>query len=108
MPARGKVRFRPLARRDLLVIHDYVANAAGPALAGRCLDRIEQAFLALADFPERGTLKAAFGPGLRTIGFERRATIAFRVTGDDVQIVRILYAGRDVEGALREMLIDED
>ncbi len=36
--------------------------------------------------------------GLRTIGFERRVTIAFQVTSERVVIDRILYGGRDVGG----------
>ena len=40
--------------------------------------------------------------GLRTIGFERRATIAFTVMGEDVIILRVLYAGRSIELAFGE------
>jgi toxin ParE1/3/4 len=42
-------------------------------------------------------------PGLRTIGFERRATIAFQVKRAEVVIVRIFYGGQDYERALRGM-----
>jgi plasmid stabilization system protein ParE len=31
------------------------------------------------------------------MGFRRRVTIAFRVKGDSVNILRILYGGRNVE-----------
>jgi toxin ParE1/3/4 len=41
-------------------------------------------------------------PGLRTIGFERRATIAFTVKGEDVIILRILYGGRSLDLAFGE------
>jgi toxin ParE1/3/4 len=34
-------------------------------------------------------------PGLRSIPFERRATIYYRAVDDAVEVVRILYAGRD-------------
>jgi hypothetical protein len=37
-------------------------------------------------------------PGLRTVGFERRATIAFSVLEQGVTIHRIPYAGRTMEG----------
>jgi plasmid stabilization system protein ParE len=49
------------------------------ALDQRYLDRIEEACMALATFPKRGTRRDDILPGLRTIGFERRVTIAFRV-----------------------------
>ena len=47
--------------------------------------------------PNRGTEHSDLRPGLRTIGFRRRVTIAFRVKGDSVAILRILYGGRSVE-----------
>jgi toxin ParE1/3/4 len=45
--------------------------------------------MALATFPERGTRRDDILPGLRTIGFERRATIAFRVLKTRVEIVSL-------------------
>lgn len=51
--------------------------------------------MALATFPHRGTLRDDLAPGMRVIGFERRASIIFRVDGHTVRIFRILYAGRD-------------
>jgi len=56
----------------------------------------------LTPFPKRGTRRDDLGPGLRAVGFERRATIVFRVEKDAVDIVRILYGGRDLEMALRD------
>jgi toxin ParE1/3/4 len=41
------------------------------------------------------------GRGIRTMGFERRATIVFRVKAREVVIVRIFYGGRDYEHGLR-------
>jgi len=54
--------------------------------------------LGLAEFPERGTRRDAIRPGLRTLGYRRRVTIAFQVTGSTVTILRLLYAGRALEG----------
>ena len=56
--------------------------------------------MALASFPERGTRRDDILPGLRTIGFEHRASIAFRVTGEQVEIMAIAYAGRAFEADL--------
>jgi toxin ParE1/3/4 len=39
-------------------------------------------------------------PGLRTVGFEGRVTIAFHVDPNTVTIDRILYGGRDLDGAV--------
>jgi toxin ParE1/3/4 len=58
--------------------------------------------MALAEFSERGTRRDDLGRGLRTIGFERRVTIAFRVVRTRVEIVTIAYGGRDFESDLKE------
>lgn len=34
-------------------------------------------------------------PGLRTLSMERRVLIAYRVSDDEVTILRVLYAGSD-------------
>ncbi len=66
------------------------------------IGRIEKACMSLATFPERCSRRDDLAPGLRTIGFERRVTIAFRVLDHVVEIVAIAYAGRDFESELRE------
>jgi toxin ParE1/3/4 len=58
--------------------------------------------MSLAHVPERGTKRDDILPGLRTIGFERRVTIAFRFLKTRVEIVTIAYGGRDFEAELRE------
>lgn len=52
-------------------------------------------------FPERGTKRDDIAKGLRTIGFERRATIVFRVLKTRVEIITIAYGGRDFDRELR-------
>lgn len=98
----AEVRFRPSARADLFNIYDYIALQSGRAVAGRYIDRIEAACMSLETFSERGTRRDDLMPGLRTIGFERRVTIAFTVRPDEVEIVRVLYGGRDIETAFRQ------
>lgn len=56
--------------------------------------------MALATLPKRGTSRDDLLPGLRTIGFERRVTIAFRVLQTEVEIVTIAYARRRFEDDL--------
>jgi plasmid stabilization system protein ParE len=51
----------------------------------------------MTPFPQRGTTRDDIRPGPRTVGFERRVTIAFTVVGDDLIILRILYAGRSLD-----------
>lgn len=51
--------------------------------------------MALSTFPERGSVRDDVGDGVRIVGFERRASILFRVDGEVVRILRVLYAGKD-------------
>ncbi len=98
---KREVSFRPIAEADLFALYRYIANEAGHAVAGAYIDRIELACMALETFPERGTRRDDIRPGLRTMGFERRATIVFQVKRAEVVIVRIFYGGQDYEVALR-------
>jgi toxin ParE1/3/4 len=56
--------------------------------------------MSLAHFPERGTKRDDILQGLRTVGVERRTTIAFRVLKTRVEVVTIAYGGRDFESEL--------
>jgi toxin ParE1/3/4 len=96
-----KVDFRPKAKADLFAPYEYIAAAAGFAVAGGYIDRIETACLSLATFPKRGARRDDISPGLRLVGFERRVMIAFRIEKKEVVIVRIFYGGRDHDSALR-------
>jgi len=96
------VVFREEAENDLTELALYVASQSGTVVANRYLDRIYAACAGLAHFPERGRPRDDLLPGLRTIGFERRATIVYRVLKARVEIVTIAYGGRDFEGALRK------
>lgn len=98
---RHKVVFRPMAEEDLIGLYEYIAEKGGRTAAAGYIDRIEAACMSLRYAPQRGTRRDDIAPGLRVIGFERRATIVFRVTASQVIIVRIFYSGRDYERILR-------
>jgi toxin ParE1/3/4 len=87
------------AENDLIAIFDYIAARAGAGIAGRFTDRIEAYLLGFADTPERGTKRDDLRPGLRTVGFRRRATILFEVdrARRRVVIYGVYYAGRSFE-----------
>jgi toxin ParE1/3/4 len=95
------VSFRPQAEADLFALYNYIVDKSGHAVAGAYIDRIEAACSALESFPKRGTRRDDIRPGLRTMGFERRATIVFQVMGREVVIIRIFYGGQNFERALR-------
>ncbi|WP_439546666.1 type II toxin-antitoxin system RelE/ParE family toxin [Sandarakinorhabdus sp.] len=87
-----------LAQADLQRIGDWIAENAGVVTALAYLDRIEAACANLADFPHRGTPRPDLGPGVRTVSFEGRATIVYRVEADSVLVLGIFHAGRLLEG----------
>lgn len=93
------VSFSPEAENDLLSLYDYIFERSGGAVALGYIGRIEEYCRGFDLGAERGTMRDDVRRGLRTVGFERRVTIAFEVTADTVTIVRILYGGRDLNRA---------
>lgn len=90
-----RVVFAPEAEAELGRLADYIEDRTGSiAVAEGYVLRLVDHCLALAHFPERGTRRDDIRPGLRTMGFERQATIAFAIEEDRVTILRVLYAGR--------------
>lgn len=71
-----------------------LAPKAGAGAALSFVGRIVDYCLSFETFPERGTRHDEIAHGLRTVGWRRRATIAFEVTDNTVIILRVLYAGR--------------
>jgi len=100
--ARRRVIYAPEAQQDLYQLYSYLSGQAGPQRARTYTARIETHCLGFAEFAERGTRRDELRPGLRTVGFERRVTIAFHVTPEFVVIDRILYGGRDLGAAFGE------
>lgn len=45
--------------------------------------------------PERGPRRDDLAAGIRILPFERRTVIIYRIDGDTVRILRVLYGGRD-------------
>jgi plasmid stabilization system protein ParE len=71
-------------------------------VAAAYLARLRIWFEGFAFAGERGTRRDDVRPGLRLIGFERRATAAFTVDASRVVFLRVFYGGRDLEAALWE------
>jgi toxin ParE1/3/4 len=97
-----RVRVTPAAREDLTGISRSLAEHAPPERARTWVRHLRAHLTGFAILPERGTRRDDLRPGLRTVGYRRRVTIAFIVTDAEVVILRVLYAGRDIGAALRE------
>ena len=100
---KRRVTFLAPAYTDLLGLYTCIAVESGHDVANGYIERIEAACNGLKTFAERGTRRDDLRPGLRIMGFERRATIAFEVTRTEVVIARVFYGGQDYERALRAM-----
>ncbi len=90
------VEFSVEAQAHLNELEDYLAERFYPGNARKYLDRLMQSCLSLGRSPHRGRSRDDLRPGLRVIGFERRVSIYFKVVGDRVYIVGVLYGGREL------------
>lgn len=93
------VTFTAAAQSDLTAIYDYIAERAGASIAFGYAKRLEQYCLGLSLAPERGSRRDDLGRGVRTVGFERNATILFQVNSKSrtVTILGLYYRGRAIE-----------
>ena len=96
------VRLSDAAWNDVAELLDFLVPSAGEVAARSYVDRLIGYCAGFSTFPERGTRRDDISPGLRTVGYRRQATIAFRVEADRVIILRILYGGRDLARLLEE------
>ncbi|MDE1993089.1 MAG: type II toxin-antitoxin system RelE/ParE family toxin [Rhizobiaceae bacterium] len=71
-------------------------------MASNYVDALIDYCAAFEIFPERGTRHDHIGPGLRTVGYHHKATIAFRIKDDTVTIMRIFHSGREVRLTTQE------
>ena len=92
--------FSPEAERQLVEIQAYVADHSSVDRAHQYVERILVQCERLTDFPLLGSARDDIRPGLRTLGFERRAVIAFVPDEQRVAIVGIYYGGRQWEPSI--------
>ncbi|MFL6856319.1 MAG: type II toxin-antitoxin system RelE/ParE family toxin [Allosphingosinicella sp.] len=85
----------PEAKAQLNNLYEYLAREASLEIATRYIDAIMARIAGLTDFPHRGTARGDIRPGLRTVPFRRRLTIAYAVTPRDVRIIGIAGAGQE-------------
>jgi toxin ParE1/3/4 len=97
-----RVIFTPRAERQIDGLHEYITDKASEERADGYIARIVAFCNGLVTFPLRGQQRNDLLSGLRTIGFERRVTIAFVVTADAVLIEGIFCGGQDFEDAFQD------
>ncbi|MBZ5762275.1 type II toxin-antitoxin system RelE/ParE family toxin [Rhizobium sp. VS19-DR104.2] len=90
------VRFSPEAREDVGKLLEYLVPRAGEAISRAYIGRLRAFCEGFETFPKRGTVRTDHLPGLRVIGFERSASVAFVVEDESVIILRIFHGGQDI------------
>ena len=97
-----RVILSPRADDQLASIYLYIAAQASAEIAQRYADAIVEKCNSLSTFPRRGTPRDDLRPGVRTLAFRRRVTIAYLVEPAAVTILGLFYAGQDFEALLRD------
>lgn len=90
-----RVVFAPEAEAQLVALYRYIMQEASGEIAVRFTNAIIEHCEGLAAFPHRGTPRDDIRPGLRTIPFRRRVTIAYAVDAQQVAILGVYYGGQD-------------
>jgi toxin ParE1/3/4 len=91
-----RLSYRPHAEEDLEAIYRLIAQDS-PARAFGFIEKIQGRCDLLRDFPEQGRARPDLRPRLRVIPYGRSVVIAYQITGDTIEVLRIFYGGQDYE-----------
>ena len=95
---RLPVRLRAQAHQDIKDIFDWIVSQSNfPPVAEKFVGRIYERCETLGDFPMKGIARGDLQQGLRILGFERKAVIAYRVLANAVEVTNVFYGGRNWE-----------
>ena len=89
-----RILVRPEAECDLDEIWWYIAQD-NPRNADSFLDRIQERFISLADFPQLGTGRDELKTGLRSQPLGNYLIFYFPLN-DGIEVVRVLHGARDI------------
>lgn len=84
---------------DLSEVGRWIAERANTEIALAYVARVKTACAQLGTFPNRGTPRFDVQAGLRTVTYQRRIVIAYRVERGTVTILRLIDTARDFERA---------
>ena len=95
-------RLAPQAEIELDEIWHYTATESGSVeIADRLIDRITECFFLLATHPHMGRQRDDLRPGAGLRSFPvGRFIIFYRIIGEDVDILHVIPAARDIEPLL--------
>jgi plasmid stabilization system protein ParE len=89
-----EVELTPQALADLQDLSLLIEKDGGKDRADGYLARLRRRIAVLETFSVRAPNTRRTRRGLQILGFDHRVTIFYRATRSGVQVVRILYAGR--------------
>ena len=93
-----KVEVSPQAAEDLLEIKNYIKNELlNPIAAHNTVEKIVEAYEDLADYPEAGISVdryVSFPTDYKFV-LANNYSVFYRIDGDCVKIIRIMYSKRD-------------
>jgi len=100
------VVFSQEAEEQLVVLYNYIADAASPDIAAQYTEAIVTYCEGLGTFPIRGILRDDVRLGLRIANYKKRTVIAFEADteSEQVTIIGLFYGGQDYETILQEDL----
>ncbi|MEB3211991.1 MAG: type II toxin-antitoxin system RelE/ParE family toxin [Leptolyngbyaceae bacterium] len=90
-----EIRRTEQADLDLIEIWVFIARHSIQD-ADRFIDRIEERYLLLLDYPHLGPEKPNLGEGVRVL-VEGNYYIFYRVSDDLIEVLRIIRASRDIQ-----------
>jgi toxin ParE1/3/4 len=100
-----KVRFRPLAWKDIQESAEYLANEGSGKIAERFLDAIDDLTHRLTGLPQMGAPCRFNNPLLRDVrrlpvtGF-RKWMVFYQASNDGIEVIRVLHGARDIASIL--------
>ena len=103
---KRELLFAPAALADLEEIFWFIA-ADNPRRARSYIGEIELACGKLRDMPHLGVERADLHPGLRVMALWRRIVIAYKVSDDKIDVLRVFSAGQDYQAIMSGENIDD-
>lgn len=90
------VTFEPNALEDIDNVQRWISEGSSARVAEAFVKRLLKFCDRLDVFPLRGAVREDVRRGLRTVTFEKAVSVAYRVDGQRVAIMRIVYRGRNL------------
>lgn len=73
----------------------WVISVADQATADVYIARVEVRIVSLTEFPERGTPRDELAARFRSLAFERRLVIEYKIDGTVATVLRVINGARD-------------